>query len=132
MPSFESLILSSPTGFIAGCNEINTIDNDIFMNILEIAIKKVYTGDLVTNVNNNSYIFTALLYLINSYKLAYPQPTPQQFASILDNNTTLSRNIIATIIESIGIFVHFYFILMIINDYSLYILFRKIFKGRST
>ena len=105
MPTFESLIVSSPTGFIAGCNEINIIDIDIFVKILDIAIKRVYTGDLINN--DNTCIFTTLLYITNSYKLSYPKPTPQQFASILDNHTILSCDVIAIIIKSIGTFHEF-------------------------
>ena len=90
MPSFESLILASPIGFIGilirivnynhyyhdyvgGCNSINSIssDDDTIMKLINTAIIKVYNNDINSTSTDNTTVLSTLMHIINSYKSGY-------------------------------------------------------------
>lgn len=110
-PTFATLINGAPLGFVQGCSLIKRMSVDNHEQYIASIIKSMNICNNLASLssscsNSNSSsdyndMVKALLYIIRSRSQANTKPTSQEFASILDANTVLSRDSIATLIEEI-------------------------------
>jgi hypothetical protein len=98
MPTFESFILSAPSGFVRGCGALAKMEVGDFGALLEDTLAKQRAGQ---DVGNKSDSVKSLIYIIRSRAQAAPKPSSAEFASALDGNTVLNREIIASLATSL-------------------------------
>jgi hypothetical protein len=110
-PSFEGLIVGAPIGFAKACTVTSSFQLNNTENFDNLVLKSLITykeENVISNSNINDKqlqleyeILQLLLYIVRSRAISEPTPTPQQFASILDSSTTLSRECIGAIVTGI-------------------------------
>lgn len=98
MPSFESLIIGAPIGFVGGCTAITKLESAEFNSLLENVLAKLRGG---SDVGVKTDSVKALLHIIRSRTQASPKPSSAELAAALDGNTVLNREVIATIATSL-------------------------------
>ena len=105
MPTFEAQILSPPTAFTAACKKINDLtgsDTDLYSKLCAEVTAFLKTGKIITCTENLSLINASrtLIFILKSWQLAAPQPSPKDVAVTLDSNTLLNRDSIAELVTA--------------------------------
>jgi len=107
MPSFEALILSSPTVFIKACKKLNTLleshtDEAISLISQSIAhFKPVQGRDIDVTVHIDQDVLYVVSHIISSLKLVSQPLETSRIAAILDSYSYLSRQAIEAIVMGI-------------------------------
>ena len=105
MPGFAQLVLSAPRGFVAGCRSFNALveGDDVVSDAVVEACRVSYVEDRPVNSSSGSHVeeVKVLSYIVYCSEHSTPKPTVPEMATVLDNNTFLSRNAITTIIAGI-------------------------------
>ena len=97
MPTFESIILSAPTGFVSGCSAILKLKIDDLTILIANILSKVKSG---AQLDKQDPASRTIAFLAHARAQATPKPSATEVASTLDSNTVLTREIIAALVTS--------------------------------
>lgn len=95
MPTFEALIQGAPSGFLSGCSEILKLDSEELSRATLCVLSNQPSG-----AADSLPHFKTLAYINRCRVQAHPKPTSVEIASVLDSNTSLSREVIASLVAA--------------------------------
>jgi hypothetical protein len=95
--TFAGLILAAPLGFLNGCNELSSLDDEKFAAVLSVALAASRSGHApaASTVCEGTKSLMYIIYALNS---STPRPEVTELAAVLDSHTALSRACITSLV----------------------------------